>query len=251
METISKANNYYNYILLDPRVPYTWEYLGKQINFLPFYVGKGKNTRVSDHYRDSCPDNPYTKHKIAKLKAGGYINTYIIFNENSSEDLAYQEEINAIKYIKDRFGSILTNITDGGDNPPVMVGSKNPKSIPVYQYDMNTGDFIAEFESASLAATTLNFNGYSHICQCAKGQRNTANNYIWRYFKVEKLNIKDFPYKRFSFSKLIAYNDKETYSFNSMKEAYDFLKVENKGRINQVLKGDRKTYKGFYWKIKV
>ena len=29
METISKANNYYNYILLDPRVPYTWEYLGK------------------------------------------------------------------------------------------------------------------------------------------------------------------------------------------------------------------------------
>lgn len=34
-----------------------------------------------------------------------------------------------------------------------------------------------------------------------------------------------------------------------MKEAYDFLGEKNKGRINSVLKGDRMTYKGYYWKI--
>lgn len=33
-----------------------------------------------------------------------------------------------------------------------------------------------------------------------------------------------------------------------MKEAYRFLGVPNKGKINAVLKGERKTYKGYYWK---
>ena len=34
-----------------------------------------------------------------------------------------------------------------------------------------------------------------------------------------------------------------------MKDAYAFLGVPNKGRINSVLKGEQNTYKGYYWKI--
>ena len=35
-----------------------------------------------------------------------------------------------------------------------------------------------------------------------------------------------------------------------MKDVYTFLGVKNHGKINSVLKGDKKTYMGFYWKIK-
>lgn len=32
-----------------------------------------------------------------------------------------------------------------------------------------------------------------------------------------------------------------------MKEAYSFLGEKNKGKINSVLKGERNTYRGYYW----
>lgn len=40
---------------------------------MPFYVGKGSKTGVTDHYRDSSQENPYTKRKLLKLKAGGFL----------------------------------------------------------------------------------------------------------------------------------------------------------------------------------
>ena len=247
METIS--NNYYNYILLDPRKPINWEYKGIQIKYAPFYVGKGSNSRVTDHYRNSCNDNPYTKNKIQKLKDGGFIPYYIIYNKNSKEDDAYQEEIQTIRFIKSVFGNILTNMTNGGDSPPVRSGSNNNKSIAVYQYDLD-GNFIAEYECARQAALSLGTSNYTHICACCKLDRKTALGYIWRYYKQNKLNIKKDKWSRIKFSKLIAYNDTETHEFSSMKDAYTFLGVKNHGKINSVLKGDKKTYMGFYWKIK-
>lgn len=45
------------------------------------------------------------------------------------------------------------------------------------------------------------------------------------------------------------YKDNEYHEFNSMKEAYSFLNVKNKGKINSVLKGEKKTFKGYYWKV--
>lgn len=36
-----------------------------------------------------------------------------------------------------------------------------------------------------------------------------------------------------------------------MKEAYNFLKEPNKGKINAVLKGERNTYKGYFWDIEI
>lgn len=38
METIS--NKYYNYILLDPRKPYKWQYKDISIDYLPFLCWK-------------------------------------------------------------------------------------------------------------------------------------------------------------------------------------------------------------------
>ena len=102
------------------------------IDYLPFYVGKGCNNRVREHYMPSSSDNSYTKGKISKLKNGGHSPLYIVYNTNSLENDAYNEEIQCIKFIKEAFGNILTNLTDGGDNPPVRYGKDNHKSIPVF-----------------------------------------------------------------------------------------------------------------------
>ena len=159
MENIQQVNNnYYNYILLDPRKPYDWEYQGIKLEFLPFYVGKGSGTRVTDHYRNSCSDNNYTKNKIQKLKNGGYIPTFIVFNKNISAQDAFDCEISTIKYIKERFGDILTNLTDGGEDPPVHLGKDNVNATYVCQYNKDTGEFIAEYDCIADACRALNIN---------------------------------------------------------------------------------------------
>lgn len=245
MEIIS--NKFYNYMLLDPRKPFNWKYKENQIEYLPFYVGKGSKTRVTDHYRNSSRENPYTKKKLLKLKDGGFLPKYIVYNTNVTELEAFNEEIEAIAYIKEKFGNILTNATPGGENPPIRYGKDNNKSIPVYQYDLE-GNYISEFECAKQAAESLGKSEYTHICACCKFQRNEAFKFIWRYFKQDKIEISNKKYSRVPFTKLVAYNDKEVHEFSSMKEAYQFLGVPNKGKINAVLKGERKIYKGYYWK---
>lgn len=115
------SNNYYNYMLLDPRKPTKWNYNNIQIDYESFYVGKESNSRVTDHYRDSCQDNQFTKRKIKILKNGGFTPHYIVYNKNSNENSVYKEEINSIQYIKNIFGNILTNMTDGGDAPSYQI----------------------------------------------------------------------------------------------------------------------------------
>ena len=88
-----------------------------------------------------------------------------------------------------------------------------------------------------------------HITQCCKGTRRTAAMYKWSFEKLDKIDSNYSKFDRIKFSKLIGYNDNEIHEFRTMKEAYDFLGEKNKGRINSVLKGDRMTYKGYYWKI--
>lgn len=61
------------------------------------------------------------------------------------------------------------------------VGSKNPMSKPVAQYNKN-GDFITVYESARIAEKTLHLPNHSstHILKCANGKLKTAYGFIWK-----------------------------------------------------------------------
>lgn len=254
MGIMQQENKYYNYILLDPRKPFTWEFNSIKFEYLPFYVGKGSGTRCTDHYRSGnirCDSNPHKKNLLLKLKQGGYFPKFVILNTNSSESDALNNEIYIISWIKQNLGDVLTNITEGGENPPVRYGVNNNKSVKVYQYNKDTGEFIQEYECIREACKALNISldNACHISECCKNKRRTCAFFIWRYEKLDKITPDPKKFGRIKFDHLIAYNSTEKHIFNSMKEAYDFLEIPNKGKINQVIKGKRKMYMGYFWKI--
>lgn len=57
-------------------------------------------------------------------------------------------------------------------------GSNNKNSIPVLQYDIN-GNFIKKWDNAVVAAQHLKIDSKG-IRKCARGERKTAYNYIWK-----------------------------------------------------------------------
>lgn len=249
---MEKENRYYNYILLDPRKPLNWEYQGIKFEFSPFYVGKGTGDRCKHHYTRFSGENPHKENIIKVLNNGGYFPMIKILNNNSEENYTLKQEIEIIKWIKSNLGEVLTNILEGGDNPPHYFGKDNPKARKVYQYDKDTGELLNEFDCMCDAMRFLGQTeqkSVSHISDCCSGKRRTFATYKWSYEKLDKIAPNTGKYDRIKFKKLIAYNDEHELEFTSMKEAYTYFNDTNKGKINSVLKGERKTYKGYHWKI--
>jgi len=124
-------NQFYVYVLLDPRKPGEYKYGEYEFDHEPFYVGKGKGNRLNEHVWEAekylheekttilieCK-NPHKVNKIIKI----YTSTSkwpesVLIVENMSEEDAFQLEINLILEIG-RFGlkaGPLTNLTGGGE----------------------------------------------------------------------------------------------------------------------------------------
>jgi hypothetical protein len=64
-------------------------------------------------------------------------------------------------------------------------GINHKRAKRVYQYDLG-GNFIKEWEYVKLAADTLEITS-SGIAKAARGDRLKMKNYIWEYFKLDKV----------------------------------------------------------------
>lgn len=98
------ANNYYTYLLIDPR------------SGLPFYVGKGKGRRCSSHVAEAKNSNKSSAklNKIRKIESLGMSVIVKKVEENVSDFDSKDFEMLLIAECKD-LGINLTNRTDGGD----------------------------------------------------------------------------------------------------------------------------------------
>lgn len=128
-------NNYYVYIYLDPRKQGTYYYPDMNLSFLyePFYVGKGKKHRWSDHLNKQVEmnRNTFKTKKINKLKRMGYdLHNYVIkIKTNLSNEEASEFESYCIRLIgrHDTKTGVLTNLTDGGEGTPNRIRSLEEK----------------------------------------------------------------------------------------------------------------------------
>lgn len=57
----------------------------------------------------------------------------------------------------------------------------------VYQYDLR-GNYIGEFESLKEASASTKTN-LPHLSQVLNGTKNVAGGYVWRFYKVAKLDV--------------------------------------------------------------
>lgn len=106
---------YYVYALLDPRKQGPFYYGNWKFSHEPFYIGKGKGTRLNAH-QGSKGGNKQKINKIAKIQREGYKVIRIVKINNLIETKAYLYEEKLVTKIGrlDLKTGPLTNLTDGG-----------------------------------------------------------------------------------------------------------------------------------------
>lgn len=123
----------------------------------------------------------------------------------------------------------------------------NGRKRPVIQYNLN-GEKMATFESASEAARQTG-GSQSKITLCCKRQRESANDYQWRYYDdlqdVQKIK------KRFITGKKVAQCDEDGNILNiypSYKKAAEAVNGTSSA-ISRVCSGTNIRHKGYKWKL--
>lgn len=100
---------------------------------------------------------------------------------------------------------------------------------PIYQYDLR-GNYINKYSSLTEASNTLNIPT-SNISNAAHGKCNIAGGYVWRFYRVDKLDVwfnrmgrplTKEPYRK-RIRNIAAYKNGEVLRFSSTKEAIKAL----------------------------
>ena len=124
---------------------------------------------------------------------------------------------------------------------------KSGRARAVIQYNLN-GEQMATFESASEAARQTG-GSQSKITMCCRRQRDSANDYQWRYYNdiqdVQKIE------KKFITGKKVAQCDEEgniLKIYPSFKEAARAVNGTSSA-ISRVCSGTNIRHKGYKWKL--
>lgn len=124
---------------------------------------------------------------------------------------------------------------------------KSSRTRAVIQYNLN-GEQMATFESASEAARQTG-GSQSKITMCCRRQRDSANDYQWRYYDdiqdVQKIE------KKFITGKKVAQCDEEgniLKIYPSFKEAARAVNGTSSA-ISRVCSGTNIRHKGYKWKL--
>lgn len=125
-------------------------------------------------------------------------------------------------------------------------GRKPPKAKEVYQYSLETGEYIKTFQNCFLACKEVNVKSPSSIAYCARGECVSTGGFSWSYEKVERMNIDAFKRKRVNQYTLEGVFIKEHLSIYHAGKSV----VTSTSAISNCCAGRNKSSKGFIWKFK-
>lgn len=126
---------YYTYVYLDPRVNGNFIYENLKFDYVPIYVGKGKNTRDVSHLKKCLVANPGTHpfyDKLRKIISDGYQPIIVKIKEFNEENDSLKHEkylISLIKRIIDN-GTLL-NLTEGGIGGDTFSGQTDKRKLEI------------------------------------------------------------------------------------------------------------------------
>jgi hypothetical protein len=183
------SNEFYVYVLLDPRK-----------EFIPFYVGKGKGDRKNDTLRERS--NRGNTFKSATIKKDCGLKPIVsIWDDNLPESKAFEIE----KELISRFGrrsnnknGILTNLTDGGEGNAgrkftekqyIQMTTNNPGGLatskPVYQIS-SSGDILRTWPSMRSAVKGIGLKKKGSTCS-KEGSRRKLGGFYWRQTTTKEI----------------------------------------------------------------
>lgn len=125
------------------------------------------------------------------------------------------------------------------------------KKIPVYQYDMNTGALIQQYESSTAAGNI--FGSRSNISRVCRGEQNSAYGFYWSFECVtnySQLKPDYFNQRTCGRVKKVYQYDKFTGDFLAEhKSAADATRMIglSKGAVGAVCRGEQKSAGGYCW----
>ena len=253
--------------MLDPQKRYyVYAWYTKDTNEI-FYIGKGTGNRYITRKREN---------KFFTNVLNSHDCDSVILKDNLSEKEAFDLEIILIEYYR-KHSRILTNISDGGENPPKIYGKRpkewveNVRKGLINAYQKNPG--LREKSSERMKIFLQTDKGKEFARKSIESRRNNDEFKKSQSIKCKALN--NTPEYKERHSKLM----KEIYSSEELRERergknnpraqsvkqldlngnfikeYDTITQASKetgiglARISDVARGNGKTAGGFVWKF--
>lgn len=206
------------------------------------YIGQSTDIgrRYYQHSINSLNSNTleYNSYFYKAIRKYGFSNFSFEILEECEEEKLNEREKYWIEFFNSNNQEFGYNLTEGGAGGP-------DRSKTIYQYDLDK-NLINTFKNAYEAARILGQGFHqSNIQSCAAHTNNTktVNGYIFTY------EGDDFSWhEKKNVRKVVRVSKDGTETiFNTIKEAAQASNT-NSPNIIKVLKGERKTAGGYYWK---
>jgi hypothetical protein len=276
---------YYVYAYLDSKMEENISFDDIIFMHRPIYIGKGKNNRMFDHFRDRKRFNTYFYNKLNKMICENNQPIVIKLREFDNEQDAINLEIDLIYFLgKKKNGGLLYNITDGGDgvsgyeyteeqkekrrqisieinssqyfpdnkgkNHP-MYGKKHKKSSIDKMIEIKTGikqsEEWIEKRTAKLRGVPLSQEHKDKLAESNRGQKRSEE--TKKRQSIARLGKE--PHNKGKIKDIILQIDTDGSIVKEWSNLNDLVDSGfQKSNVINVCTGKRKSHAGFIWKYK-